>query len=229
MSFFHIFAAALLLLLSSSQAHAAGGSVSGIVTVKGTPPRAGVLQVANNQDVCHKTVPDETYVISRNKEVRYSVVSIEGASGKGSPGTLTLDNKGCCFVPHVQAALTGSSVTVINSDPALHNANLKKDGNTIINVALPTQGMKITKQAVLKDAGVVEVKCGVHKWMKGYIVVFEHPYFAVTDESGRFTIPNIPAGKYKIKVWHEGFGSQARDITIKDGGKSTADFALSKK
>ena len=61
---------------------------------------------------------------------------------------------------------------------------------------------------------MVPFKCNVHAWMHGYIGVLEHPFFAVTDASGRFSIPQLPPGTYTIEVWHERFGTQTQQVTV---------------
>ena len=58
------------------------------------------------------------------------------------------------------------------------------------------------------------------------ILVLENPYFAVADAQGRFQIPNVPAGTYKLKAWHERLPSQTREITVGADGEVRVDFVL---
>jgi len=77
--------------------------------------------------------------------------------------------------------------------------------------------------------GVVKIVCEVHPWMSAYIVVSDHPYYAVTDVYGDYLIVDIPAGSYRLKVWHETLGVQEKPVEIKAGGSHTVDFVLSSK
>ena len=78
-----------------------------------------------------------------------------------------------------------------------------------------------------KSEDPFKIKCDVHPWMGAYLGVFDHPYFAVTDDSGSYTISGLPAGKYVIEAWHEKLGSQTADITVDDSGASQ-DFSFKK-
>jgi hypothetical protein len=78
----------------------------------------------------------------------------------------------------------------------------------------------------LVTPGVVNIRCEVHPWMSAYIVVTEHPYHSVTDVYGEYMIGEIPAGTYKLRVWHESLGTQERAIEVKPGGSQTVDFVL---
>ena len=68
--------------------------------------------------------------------------------------------------------------------------------------------------------GMVKITCDVHNWMVGYVAVSKHPYITVTGYSGKFEISDVPAGKYKIKVWHEKLGKKEQMVTVKTSGKT---------
>ena len=71
---------------------------------------------------------------------------------------------------------------------------------------------------------MVPVKCNVHAWMNAYVGVLEHPFFAVTDGTGRFSIAQLPAGTYTIEIWHERFGTQTQQVTV--AAKDTKDLTF---
>jgi hypothetical protein len=81
----------------------------------------------------------------------------------------------------------------------------------------------------LVAAGLVKIQCEVHPWMSAYIVVTDHPYHAVTDAYGEFLINDIPAGSYRIKVWHESLGTEEKPIEAKAGATTKLDFVLTPK
>ena len=79
----------------------------------------------------------------------------------------------------------------------------------------------------LKQAGIIQVMCDVHDWMNGWVVVQDHPYFAVTGEDGNFTITDVSPGSYKISVWHEKLGKQQAQMKVPANGKARLDFVFS--
>ena len=115
-----------------------------------------------------------------------------------------MDNVLCAFVPHTSVGFKGNEIDIINSDPVFHNVHAYIKGKTTYNLGLPDPGSKVTKK--MKRDGVMEVKCDSHPWMLGYVFISKHPYAVTTNDSGDFTISDIPAGEYKVKAWHEGFG-----------------------
>ena len=127
-----------------------------------------------------------------------------------TPSRFVLDNRECRFVPHVSVLTVGNLIVATNSDTLLHTVHFY--GALKINIALP-KGLTVTK--ITDEPGMIIVKCDVHGWMQAFIRVDAHPFHAVTDESGHFHIPNIPAGTYSLEIWHERLGRQKRTIRIK--------------
>ena len=207
-----------------------GGALSGSVKLKGSAPANQVSKVIHNPDVCGTTVEDQAYVInSSNRGIENVLVSIEGISTgkKAAVTTLILNNKKCHFVPHVLAGMPGDSVEIRNLDPVLHNTHLKFEGNTYLNVVLPPNGKNIKKE--IKQAGTIKIKCDAHTFMNGVIYVQESPYFSITDSDGNFQITDIPPGKYKVRITHEGLPSSEKEVTIGAGEKKSLSVELSAK
>lgn len=115
---------------------------------------------------------------------------------------IVLDNKGCVFVPHMIVARTGQTVTVKNSDGCGHNANFNFLVNPGVNFLVPAGGEKKLKLEAAEPAPI-PVECNVHPWMRSYIIITDHPYVGVTDDSGEMTIENLPVGEVTFKIWHE--------------------------
>ncbi|MBI2264207.1 MAG: hypothetical protein HYU64_03405 [Armatimonadetes bacterium] len=220
--------AVFFLILCAPLAWASGGIISGTVIAKGVKSTTSSVTVANHERGRFWTAPDESLVVSKGGGLKYAVVSLAGVPGNVGVSTVKVDNKVYCFVPHVQAATVGSTLTSTNSDSAMHNVHLSQEGRTLLNIALPNKGSKIRRDGFFKKTGLVEVACNAHKWMKAFVAVFDHPYFAVTDETGRFTITNVPAGRHRIEVWHEKLGTLTKEVVVKDGGKSKVEFLFSK-
>jgi plastocyanin len=201
-----------------------GGSVTGTVRTDEVPKkREKPLPVTKDHRACGEHVPDESLIRAPSGALKNAVVYIDGiARGKAIDRTLRprLDNSLCRFKPHVLGVVVGQKIEITNSDPVLHNTHAKMDGKkTVFNVALPVQNQKVPK--TIRRAGMMTIQCDAgHIWMSGHILAFHHPYFAVTDEAGRFRIDGIPPGAYRLKAWHEVLGEQSLDLAIEPSAES---------
>jgi plastocyanin len=184
----------------------AAGSLTGTVRVAKAPKPAAALPVVKDGAVCGKQVPDETVVVGADRGLANVVVSVRGlkpAAPVAAKKDAVLDQVGCRYIPHVQAATVGTKLTLLNSDAVFHNVHaVRPEGVPAFNLAMPFKGGKLP--ATLKAPGVLKVRCDAgHKWMSAYVAVFDHPYFAVTDAQGRFTIGDLPTGEHTVELWHE--------------------------
>jgi plastocyanin len=195
-----------------------GGSISGTVKYKGTPPAAAKLDVNKDTDVCGTTPKSsKELVVAADGGIQYAVVSIPSI-GKGKPfadAKPVLDQKGCEYAPHVVLAPAAAQVDIQNSDGILHNIHTYSDKNPPVNIAQPK--FKKTVNATFNTPEVVKLSCDVHGWMQGWLVVESNPYYAVTDEKGAFKITDIPPGDYEVKVWQEKLGETTQKVSVKAG------------
>jgi hypothetical protein len=120
----------------------------------------------------------------------------------------------------------GQQLTIRNSDPLLHNVRAEAQINEPFDVGTPIQGMEVKRTFATREV-MVPFKCNVHSWMNAYVGVLEHPFFAVTDGSGRFTIRDLPPGNYTIEIWHERLGTQTQQVTV--AAKDTQDLTFNYK
>jgi len=203
-----------------------GGTIRGLVKAQGKLPKLPPLEVSKFKEVC-KNVPNESLIVGSGQGVRYAVVTLERVT-KGRAvereALHELDNLGCRFVPHVQAASIGQFLLIKNSDPILHTAHAYfPNGQPHFNVGLYPG--KVSRKPLVSP-GVVKIVCEVHPWMSAYIVVTEHPYHAVTDIYGEYEIRDVPPGTYQLKVWHETLGTQEKQVEVKGGAISKVDFTF---
>ena len=206
-------------LTAQGQSPRSTGTLQGTVRWNGAEvPQPTAVQNATDPDVCGRMHTLEDLLVSdRNKGVKNVIVAfVDVKVGKAAPrvpGRLLLDNVDCRFSPHVSVLTVGSLFETRSSDPTLHTVHLY--GPSEANIALPLQGMTISR--TFEKAGVFIVKCDVHGWMQAFIRVDDHPFHAVTDESGSFRITDVPAGEYTLEAWHERLGTQQRTVRVRDG------------
>lgn len=187
----------------------------------GTPPKPVKIDGSKDSFCANLNILSEAMVIGAKGEiqnlalymdVRRSDAEIPEEMLKAPAKTITLDNKGCVFVPHVMFVRPGQKINVLNSDQTGHNANFGFINNTPINYMIPAGGAKdIELQG--DEPAPIPVECNVHSWMKAFVIVQEHPYVGITDAKGELTIENLPVGKVVFKVWHE---NSDRSITEAD-------------
>ncbi len=198
----------------AGDAAAARATIHGSVSAGAWARRAGTLPVFKNRAFCGAAVRDDTLLIGAGGGLKNAAVLLRpiGAKVLLAPLALTLDNQHCAFVPHVQIAVVGSELLLKNSDPILHTAHARAGGETLFNVGLP-RWRRVVKQ--LDRAGVIHINCDVlHTWMSAAIVVADTPYFALTDEHGRFVIDAVPAGAYEVEIWHERLGRRSGRLSV---------------
>jgi plastocyanin len=214
-------AAALVLWATPASA----GEIRGTVDYVGAPPQLVPLKTTKNQDVCGATVPNESVEVS-NGHLENVVVTLKGNNlPKPQPARITLDQKNCRYVPHVQATGPGATIEILNDDPMLHNIHGYLGTATVFNLAMPFKGQKIPR--VLAKPGVVRVKCDVHEWMSGWIVVSETP-FAVVGKDGTYAIKDVPPGTYTLTAWQEKLGEKTQSVTVPATGDATVNFSYGK-
>jgi plastocyanin len=207
-------ASLLLVLVVGSTGVATAGTVAGRVVFRGEPPVIQQFPVTKDRETCGEVTAADALVVSRaNRGVEMAVVFLEGVGPVANgppPGEVVLENRGCRFVPRVLAMRVGVELAIVNADPVLHNLRAwLPERRHVFNVVQPTQGQ--VSRRTIKRPGVMTLTCDTHVHMVGYLLAFEHPYFAVTDASGAFRIPAVPPGAYRITAWHEGWNVERRD------------------
>ena len=103
----------------------------------------------------------------------------------------------------VTIARPGDTLIVKNSAPVAHNFFWSSSNNGEYNVTVPKMEKWTMPEKITAESPPIQYKCTIHGWMTGYVRVFEHPYYAVTDDDGKFEIKNAPVGKFRIVLWHE--------------------------
>jgi len=223
------------LLLSAAWGYEAievkdGGTISGEVKFSGDAPAAEKLAITKDQEVCGKTEKvNEALLVGANKGLQNVVVSITNIKkGKKLPEAgATLDQKDCRYAPHVLLSPAGADVTILNSDGILHNIHTYSEKNPAFNKAQPKFRKKMTETFAQPET--VKMTCDAHGWMSGWLVVQEHPYYAITDANGAFKIADIPPGDYELKFWHETLGETMQKVSVKANEEAKVGVEMAKK
>lgn len=195
-------------------------SLSGKVSFSGTAAKPEVVKM-NADPACAKvnqgqTVTSESLIVNPNKTLANVFVYVKEGAPAAPPASsdaVTFDQRGCRYLPHVLGLRVNQTLKILNSDPTLHNVNAQGKANSGFNAGMPTQGQVLEKKFT-KPEVMVRVKCDVHGWMSAYIGVLDHPYFAVTDGNGGFSIPGLPAGNYVLEAWHEKLGTKTQPVVV---------------
>lgn len=201
------------------------GDISGTITLKGTPPAERELTPIRDNPDCSAMYPaalpkTKFYVVGAGGELADVVVYLKGvpsASTGASAPPAVLDQKGCVYVPQILAVQTGQKVVVKNSDACVHNVHTKPTANAEANQVQMPGGADLTF-TFDKPEPFLKFQCDVHPWMFAWISVFDHPYFALSGADGKFTIKNVPPGKYTLEAAHRKLGVQTADIEVKAEG-----------
>jgi hypothetical protein len=228
-----VFIAGLIALFATFFLAAAfAGSIIGEVKFTDDSPTMPIVKVSKDQDYCGETLPNETYLISADGALQNVVVFIETSPNRGGGDPQKdniLNNTGCRYSPRILALQKGERLRVKNNDPKLHIPHSYLEDRTVFNLSLPFKGTMIDATSRIRQPGILKVVCDTHAWMLAYIHVFDHPYFAVTDERGMFTISNLPAGTYVLKAWHEDAGVKNLEIIVPESGDIRTVFEFTKK
>jgi plastocyanin len=205
-------------------------------TIKGNVRYAGPsiekknIPVTIDQYVCGKEKEPEDLLISPNNGIKNAVVSLQNiapdAKRDWNLPPAKMDQKQCSFTPRVVIVPVGGTVEFLNSDRLLHNVRSAGKENPPFNRAQP-HARSISFS--FKQPEILRIDCDLHSWMRGWVIVAEHPFYAVTNEQGEFSLENVPRGKYKLQVWHETLGVVTQEMVVADKGMTPITVTMGKK
>lgn len=188
------------------------GTLVGTIAIEGVTPSIGALIAKGTSSVdptvcaADGAIPDESFVSGPNGGVSnvflYLSKSPKGMSFDDPESQTVLDQAACIFKPHGLVWRTGVPLQLRNSDKVSHNVQMLTAKNGTPNSTMPP-ATDMTTTFKKAEPQPFQAKCAIHPWMSFYALVVDHPFAAVTDEEGKFTIPNLPAGEHTFRVWHE--------------------------
>jgi plastocyanin len=175
----------------------------------------------------HKDGLEKQTIVVKDGGLAHAFVYLKsGVTGSYPPPTtpVLLDQQGCTYHPHIIGVQVGQDITIRNSDDTLHNIHPRPTVNTEFNIGQARKGMEATRKFD-KEEVMIPVGCDVHPWMRSYISVVNHPFFAVTNEDGTYEIKNVPPGEYEVEVYHEKLKTQTGKASVKAGEPTKVDLA----
>ena len=208
------------------------GTITGTVEIDGDAPPDSVVLPSSNRELCGSAIPDSS-VVRRGNTLGSAVVWLADVKeGKALPieRRTEIVNEECRLTPRIQAVVAGTTVNVRNEDRLAHTTRFVRGGDggdTLAVVPLTDDGQVVPNEHIAAKSGLIAVTCAQHPWTRGYIAVFESPYFAITDENGAFKLDSVPPGKYRLLAWHErGGAAVAEDVEVTALGASRVELKV---
>ena len=208
-----------------------GGTITGTVKWSGPQPRGLNVAVNKDPEVCdpesHKEKNLERLVVGPDGGVANTIVYIKNIShGKAMnlpAPRRSLNQKDCRYEPHILLVPQTAELAMKSSDAVLHTVHM--DGAASFNVPFPFTDRVITKN--MDAPGLVNLRCnGGHVWMNAEMMVVPHPYYAVSDQNGRFELTDVPPGDYEVVAWHEGWRVLGRENAVDVFSQKTIQRAI---
>ena len=207
---------------------ATAASVKGTVRFTGkVPPAKRISMDAEKacQDLHQTPVMEQTVLAGKDGALAnafvYVKTGLEGKVFEPVQEAVVLEQRGCQFIPRVMAVRTRQTIRIRNSDPVSHNIHPMPKNNRDWNQQQAPQAEDLQRRFGFPEV-IIPVKCNIHAWMKSYVAVLDHPFFAVTDATGTFSFAGLPPGDYTIAAWHENFGEITQAVTLAASESGTA-------
>ncbi|MCR9116073.1 MAG: hypothetical protein NXI22_03890 [bacterium] len=220
-------ACAVAVLAAASVASAQWGTISGRVIFDDKAPAAKPILITKDKEYCGKfKLVDETMVVGAKGGLKNVVVFVYEHDGDDvekihpdyaatAKEPVEFNNVNCRYEPRVATVRTGQPLVIGNKDTVGHNSNVQFFSNPTINPLIPA-GASFEVKFDAEERLPGTASCAIHPWMNAYILVKSHPYMAVTDADGNFTLKNVPSGEITLQFWHEKAGYID---SVKIGGK----------
>ncbi len=189
------------------------------------------LKVTIDSYICGKYKVDKSLVLSSGQGIRHAVVSLvlppsAREEVRLPPVEATMDQEKCVFLPRVVVIPVGGTLKFLNSDRLFHNVYSESKMNPRFNRAQP-KGRTISINFGTPE--IIRIGCHLHSWMHAWVVVAEHPFYAITNDQGEFVLNNIPPGTYTLRVWQESLGIMTKELTITAKGMHSVTLEMGKK
>jgi plastocyanin len=209
---------------------ATAGTISGKVSFTGAAPVMPIIDFSSNPQCERQHLkPQRAQVVVVNPNGTLKNVFVWVKSGLPAAHwtppaeAAELDQTGCLYEPHVLGMMRDQRLEIVNSDPVNHNIHAESVANPAWNESQPPRAEHKFKQFASEEV-LIPVSCSVHPWMKSWIGVSPHPFFAVTGDDGSFTLKGLPPGTYTVEAVHEKYGRKEGKVTVAPSGNAVLEF-----
>jgi hypothetical protein len=181
--------------------------------------------------VCYENNPKPLteFIVARDGRLTNVLVYVKASTALegltfGMPTThVLLEQRGCRYLPHILALQVNQILEIRNSDNTTQNVHAMPKNNPDWNQTQFSSSDPYTHRFINPEIAI-PFKNNQHPWMKAWVGVFSHPFFAVSDSKGAFTIEGLPPGNYTIGAWHEEFGEKTLEITVYPGSHQAVEI-----
>ena len=202
-------------------------TIKGVINFSGKAPEMKVPKKRKDAEFCKTKEVKYNSVVVDGGKLAETFVRIANDSVKGedpAPAKRSeIDQVDCMYTPRIQGVIAGQEIDIKNQDGTLHNVHTFKGTETWFNQAQPKGSPDLSKE--LEDTKVIKFTCDVHPWMRGFVIVSSHPFFAVSGKDGTFAIEKVPAGKYEVEAWHPHYGMKKATVDVAEGKTAEVTFA----
>ncbi len=207
------------------------GSIRGVITLDSVPAAHDTTLSGDEATVCGARMPDRS-VTHDGRDLEGALVWVSDARAGRA---LTRDRRAelaivrCQFVPRVLALVQGTTINLQSRDATVHHTRFysESEGELLSRMLTVDRWAVVPSAKIAAQPGLVRVRLSRHPYVRGFVAVFDHPYFAVTNHYGRYRISGLPAGTYHVRVWHERADRVTEQtVTVKPGREATLDATL---
>jgi len=212
---------------------ATAAAITGTVTLVGTPPTPRAIDMSASA-ACTQLNPSPVaspvVVVGENGALANVAVyvkdGLQNYRFEPPADPVILDQRNCMYAPHVVALMAGQPLEIRNDDPTLHEIHRLALHNRPWHAPQPA-GAAPFKATFARPELAVPILCSTHPWMQAFVFAFDHPYFAVTLQDGKFELKNLPPGTYTIEAWHEQYKTLDQTVTLAPRERKSISFAFS--
>jgi plastocyanin len=203
-------------------------TIKGVVKLTGKPPEMKVPKKRKDAEFCKTKEVKYNAVVADKGLLAETLVRLANDAVKGdykAPAAhATINQVDCMYTPRIQGVVAGQTIDIKNGDATLHNVHTYKGAESWFNKP-QIKGSPEIPQELPDEPKIVKFTCDVHPWMRGFVIVNAHPFFAVSGADGSFTIDKVPAGEFTVEAWHPHYGLKTAKVKVEDGKSADVSFS----
>lgn len=204
-----------------------GGTISGAVRFNGELQNDSTTVLPEDYNSCNKRLVIDEFSRINGRVENAVVWLLDIRLGKHPPLNRRYEvrKKNCLLEPSLQVAMVGGNVNLTNSDAVIEQANIVNiaTGKSAGVAPFSDAGQVVPNFQMLRSTGAYEIFIESRPASRAWVVALDHPYYAITDKQGSFTISNVPSGTYTLRVWHPLLGTLDMVVEVTGRSRTTVD------